>query len=619
MYNSNTNKLIELIYESAINPSKWTELLKTVAEFVDHVEKESDSYDQNILTVTSKIQSSNGKESNTSLAETLKSITNIDEQGQIQSTNAGEMNELLLGHFSRALKIAKRLVDVDDQHNIVLSLLDRMPVALVLVDSKGWVIETNALADEMLNENGGVSIKSNALDFGTGNNKRALDAIEQMSKHDSAITRGKSLSITNEQTENNIMLFIAPLRQQGAQQKASVAVFISQRKSIPMSLPEEFSELYGLTAKEVEVTQLLVRGLSINEISKESTVSTHTVRSQVKSILKKTQTSRQAELVSLVYNGLGGFVNSIPENKLNKRNGLLSKSKIGKQDYKILLLEDGRNMSYSEYGDLAGEPVFHCHSVLGSRLELALNAHEISQKKSVRLIIIDRPGNGASDPNSDTSFTAWVKDLVQLADHLHINKFSLTGYAMGGIYALACAHEIPERLKRVAIISAGMPAESKSDYKTMIPLYKMNTRLAKYLPSVFCLITAVTVKGILSDPASFFEQFNEYLGDADKKVMSSNRFKDEMFLSLMEGLRLGGKAASKEVIQLMHDWEFDLNKISTTIDIWHGKQDYHVPYVLGERFTKNIKNTRTFIKEEQGHLFFYTHWEEILNEVLKGA
>ena len=616
MYSGNTNKLIELIYDSAIEPSKWSDLLSGVAEFVDHIENQSNFCDQNKLSIASKETSIEIQDSNASLSKTLKSITGLEEN---QKEDIGELNDLLMNHFSRALKIAKRLVDLDDQHNVVLSLLDRMPVSLILVDAKGWVIETNALADELLREDGGVSINSNVLDFGAVNNDRVLEAIEKMSKHDYAITRGQSLSITNEQTQNNIMLFIAPLRQQDSQQRASVAIFISQRKSIPLAIPNEFSELYGLTAKEIIVTQQLVRGLSINEISEEASVSTHTVRSQVKSVLKKTSTSRQAELVSLVYNGLGSFVNSIPENKEINRKGLLTKSKIFVQDYNILSLNDGRNMSYSEYGDPLGEPVFHLHSVLGSRLELSLDAENISRNKAVRLIVVDRPGNGASDPNPKTSFIHWVKDIVQLADHLKIEKFSLTGYAMGGIYALACAHEIPDRLKRVAIISTGMPPESNSDYKSMIPLYKMNTRLAKHIPSVYSLITAVTVKGILSNPASFFEQFNEYIDDSDKKVMNSEVFKNSMFSSLKEGLRLGGKSASKEVVQYMHDWKFDLSNIKTPIDIWHGKCDYHIPCILGERFAEHVQNTNLFLKEDQGHYLFYTHWSEILDKVLVKA
>lgn len=617
MYNSNTNKLIELIYESAIDPSKWTELLNTLAEFVEHMENKPDSLssEQNLLSVMPNLDGTGNNDSNTSISETLKSITDINIKESLPEIN--QTNDLLTGHFARALKIAKRLVDIDEQHNIVLSLLDRMPIALVLVDSDAKIIETNTLADELLISGTGLSIKSNKLDIGVENNERLFTAIQSMSKHDSAITQGQSLSISNDNSKNNIMFFIAPLRQQDNQHSASVAVFVSQRKSHPISIPKEFYELYGLTKKELEITQQLVRGLSIKEISDETYVSAHTVRSQVKSVMHKTTTSRQAELVSLVYNSMGDFVNTIRETEPGKRSGLLNKSKYLVRDYNVFQLSDGRNVAYAEYGDPDGEPIFHCHSVLGSRLELAFDAREISEQKSVRLIVMDRPGYGASDPEPKTNFINWVKDLVQLADHLNIEKFSLTGYAMGGIYALACAHEIPERLKKVTVISACMAPESPSDFENIIPLYKMNYRLAKHIPKVYGLLSAVLVKGVLSDPASFFEQFSAKLDEADRNIMYSENFKTGMFDALKEGFRLGGKASSRDVVQLMHDWSFNLSDINIPINIWHGSCDYHVPLVLGERFTEHIKNTKLHIKEEQGHYMFYTHWSEILDDLLK--
>jgi pimeloyl-ACP methyl ester carboxylesterase/DNA-binding CsgD family transcriptional regulator len=619
MYDDEANQLIELIYESAIKPSKWPDLLNSLAELVDHVEKQSNkaAAEKSMLSVVPGITSIDTKESNVSISETLKSITDIKEkETQNSSAGIGQVNDLLMGHFARAIKIAKRLVDIDEQHNVVLSLLDRMPIALVLVDAKARVIETNTLADEMLSSESGLNVKSNVLDSGIESNERLLETIEQMSKHDHAITPGQALSITDEQTKNNIMLFIAPLKQHDSQQKASVAVFISQRKAQPLSLPQQFAELYSLTNKEQNVTEQLVRGLSIKEISEETSVSQHTVRSQVKSVLHKTQTSRQAELVSLVYNGMGDFVNSIPDDHQDKREGLLSKRKVWQQNYNILQLDDGRNLAYTEYGDLNGEPVFHCHSVLGSRQEQAFNAQQISEQKAVRVIVMDRPGYGASDPDPKTSFINWAKDLVQLADYLNIEKFSLTGYAMGGLYALACAHEMPERLKRVAIIGTGMTPGSSKDFEKMIPLYKMNTRLAKYVPKVYNLLSSVLIKGVLSDPAGFFEQFTEILEQADRDIVDSKAFKTEMFATLREGFRQGGNASSRDVIQFMHDWSFELSKINIPIDIWHGSNDYHIPILLGKRFTEHIKNTTLFIKEGQGHYMFYTHWSEILDELL---
>lgn len=615
MYSNKINKLIELIYESAITPSKWTDLLKALAEYIDYSEKNS-NIESDLLTDISGL---NKKEKSITISETLKSITNVnEEEAENDLDKTEDVNYLLLRHFARAIKIAKRLVDVDEQHNVVLSLLDRMPIALVLVDENAQVIETNTLADEILSSADGIHIRSNILSSGSKSNKRLLEAIKIMSKHDPVITRGQSLSITNDETQNNIMLFVAPLKQQDSQQQeASVAVFISQRKSLPASLSEDFKKQHNLTNKEQEVTQQLVRGLSVKEISKESAVSLHTVRSHVKAVLKKTATSRQAELVSLVYNGMGDFVNSIPENQLDNRRGLLSRTKPSQQNFKILQLSDGRNLAYAEHGDPNGEPVFHCHSIFGSRLELAFDAPQIAKKKSVRLIVLDRPGYGASDPNPKASFFNWSQDLVQLADHLNIGKFSLTGYVMGGMYALACAHALPERIKRVASISNGMMPESFSDYKEFIPFYRMNIRLAKYMPKAYGLISSILIKGALSDPGSFIEQMSENLNQADRDIMDSQSFKTELVTSLKEAFLQGGKACSREMVEFTHDWSFKLSEIKVPVDIWHGTSDCHQPQILNERFAEHIIGAKLFIKEEAGHYMFFTHWAEILESLLK--
>ena len=614
--NNKTNQLIEMIYESALEPHKWADLLNALAEFVDKMEKESDSNisEHGLLSIMPNINGDGEHEEHTSLSKTLKSISEFNEDENLPEIQ--QVNDLLIGHFARALKIAKRLVDTDEQHNIVLSLLDRMPIALALVDHNACVIETNALADELFISTTGISNNSNVLDVGHENNARFLEVVKQMSKHDSAITQGQTFLISSQGSKNNIMLFIAPLQQKDSQQSASVAVFISQRKALHVSLPTSFSETYALTNKELEITQSLIQGLSIKEISEEKNVSPHTVRSQVKSIMHKTETSRQAELVSLVYNGMSDFVTSLADDEQGKRSSILNKSQYLLQDYNVIQLSDGRNLAYTEYGDPNGEPLFHCHSVLGSRLELATDAEKISQEKSVRLIVMDRPGFGASDPNPNMAFVAWVNDLVQLADHLNIEKFSLTGYAMGGQYALACAHEIPERLKYVAIISSGMAPQSKSDYNNMIPLYKMSNRLAKHIPTLYKLMMTIAVKGVSAEQSSFFSQFQEYLGSADQEIMKSPEFKKNIYASLIEGIKQGGKSNPQEAVMLMNDWGFKLENIKVPINIWHGTSDYHVPSKLGQRYSEHINNTNLFIKEGQGHYMFYNHWSEILDELL---
>ena len=619
MNHKNINHLIELIYEAAIDPLKWSDLLNSLAEFVDHIDHQiaqSDG-DAELLSVIPGIAAIGDRAPQASISETLKYLTDISTVANDNSyQDIGEINDLLIGHFARAIKIAKRLVDMDEQHEVVLSLLDRLPIALILVDDQAKIIESNALADEILSSGAGLDTHSDHLTATNNNQKKLLKAIAGMSKHDPATTRGQTVLLSHDEASNNLMLFLAPLKHHGMTQKASVAVFIAQRKSQPLTLPSELTDIYGLTEKEVQITGQLVRGLSIKEIAEEFSVSQHTVRSQVKAILRKTDTSRQAELVSLVFNGMGSFVNSIPEIDPGRRQHLLAKARPWQTDHKILQLDGGRNLAFQEYGDPKGEPVIHCHSVLGSRLEQAFNAEDICKQKNVRLIVLDRPGFGSSDPDPDACFAKWPHDLVQLLDFLEIKQCSLTGYAMGGQYALACASEIPERIKRIAIISAGMTPETTEDYEQIVPLYKMNNRLARHVPKVYGLLSSVLVKGVLNDPENFFGQLSEKLDAADQEIMGSDGFKSEMFASLREGFKQGGKASSRDIVQYMHDWGFDLNKITVPVDIWHGDKDHHVPCILSNKFESVLSHKRYFTEPGMGHYMFYTHWEKILTELL---
>lgn len=614
--------LIELIYEAVIEPAKWSDLLNSLAEFVDYVENQTAASDDHpqMMTAIPAIAAIGDSSPRTTISEVLKSITDLDSlDGDKDPAPApagfNYANELLVSHFSRAIKIAKQLVDREEQHEVVLSLLDRLPIALVLVDERATVIESNALADEILGSGSGLFVLSGKLNAGNENNARLLELIRNMSRHDPVTTRGKTLTLVSESEKNNLMLFLAPHKHY-EKQHSSVAVFIAQRKSQPIALPVEMKELYGLTEKELHVTGQLIRGFSIKEISEQSGVTQNTVRSQVKSIFKKTQTSRQAELVSLVYNGMGVFVSTVPAARI-KNDMLLTKNRPWQNNHQTIELADGRNLTYQEYGATDSDHVVvHCHGVLGSRLELALDARQICEQKNIRLIVVDRPGYGLSDPDPVASFKKWPWDLQQLLDRLGVDQVYLTGYAMGGQYALACAHEIPERIKRIAIISAGMRAETKDDFEQMIPFYKMNTHLARHVPKVYKLLSGVLVKGMLSDLEGFFSQLAEKLDAADQEIMTRDDFKEEVFTSLQEAFKQGGKASSRDVIQYMHDWGFDLNNIKTPVDIWHGDCDHHVPVILAKKLDKELPNKNYFIQSGQGHYMFYAYWENVLMQLM---
>jgi len=60
-------------------------------------------------------------------------------------------------------------------------------------------------------------------------------------------------------------------------------------------------EAYGLTAREGEVTRLIARGLSTDEIAAELFLSRHTIRDHLKAIFEKVGVSSRGELTSRLF------------------------------------------------------------------------------------------------------------------------------------------------------------------------------------------------------------------------------------------------------------------------------------------------------------------------------
>ncbi|RBQ22220.1 hypothetical protein DP939_04835 [Spongiactinospora rosea] len=61
------------------------------------------------------------------------------------------------------------------------------------------------------------------------------------------------------------------------------------------------AEAYGLTPRELEITQLVVRGLTVAEIAERLLISPHTVRDHLKAVYGKAEVSGRGELVARLF------------------------------------------------------------------------------------------------------------------------------------------------------------------------------------------------------------------------------------------------------------------------------------------------------------------------------
>src|SRR2546426_11840898 len=99
-----------------------------------------------------------------------------------------------------------------------------------------------------------------------------------------------------------------------------------------------------------------------------------------------------------------------------------------------LELEDGRKLAYAEFGPAGGRPVFFLHCSPGSRLQCP--DPDAPERLGLRVVTVDRPGYGLSDPSPGRLLTEWPADVAALADQLGIDEFARLGWCWGGHHAL---------------------------------------------------------------------------------------------------------------------------------------------------------------------------------------
>jgi pimeloyl-ACP methyl ester carboxylesterase len=273
-------------------------------------------------------------------------------------------------------------------------------------------------------------------------------------------------------------------------------------------------------------------------------------------------------------------------------------------------LADGRTLAYSEWGDLRGSPLVLLHGEPGSRLMCP--DVDATEAAGVRLITIDRPGYGRSDPRPDRTLLSWVDDWVELADHLELPSCPVVGWSGGGPYALACAYRLPERVPAIGLAgSPGLVGEvpgALDDYYS--PEGRANYEL--FQRDRAAGTEAITKRAQWYDGDGWQTLLADSGDNADDRLLTRADVLETFKACLREGARQGSVGYTEDGVAEAGPAGFSVAAIQQEVHVWIGEADPIVSRLHADYLVRTIPRAALVSFPGEGHLFLFDHWAEML-------
>ncbi|HEY9696266.1 MAG TPA: alpha/beta hydrolase [Trichocoleus sp.] len=271
-------------------------------------------------------------------------------------------------------------------------------------------------------------------------------------------------------------------------------------------------------------------------------------------------------------------------------------------------LSDGRQLAWSEWGPVDGIPVLFCTGA-GMSSWLGFGASDLPAL-GLKLIAIDRPGLGSSDPHPSKTPASWVEDSQALIQAQDLHPVLAVGFSQGAPFAFALAAQ--NLVEAIAIVSG----QDELTYPSL------KSRLH---PDVAGMIAAVQ-----QDAAAFEQRFSQIAtpdglwqliigmsAERDRLLYESDPFSTAYQRALQAGFSQGSQGYARDLVNALSPWSIKLEDITIPVDLWYGSLDtstVHSPD-FGATLALRLPNASHFVDPEAGGSILWTKSWDILSKL----
>ncbi|WP_300548394.1 helix-turn-helix transcriptional regulator [Roseovarius sp.] len=389
--------------------------------------------------------------------------------------------------------------------------------------------------------------------------------------------------------------------------------------------PEGFCDIlrhaFDLTGAEAAIVRHLVDCRTVAEIAEQRGRSVDTIRAQIKSILSKTETHSQLELVRLALSVMD-MTNLTLKSAPGPRVVSGGSGMLKELDFQSLVTPDGRRLDYLVLGDPGGTPVLYLPLDFGL-VRWPASAEAEAARRGWRIIVPIRAGYGMSDMVArKTDYdAALVADTMQVLQAENVIRCPVICQSGDFYYAVRLARQHPGVISAIIACSGMLPLTRREQFERMDKWHRFILAGAKYTPHLlpfmvkagFLLARKIGKRGFFhsvfgnspGDIATFEEaEVFEAVVTGSDTALSDTHCADEPFSRQLTSGQLD-------------DWSDEVNALRGQFPVifMSGTQDPQVPPATLQEFRRDYDWIEYHLFEDAGQLAFFRHWRVVLGRL----
>jgi pimeloyl-ACP methyl ester carboxylesterase/DNA-binding CsgD family transcriptional regulator len=434
--------------------------------------------------------------------------------------------------------------------------------------------------------------------------------------------RAKDSAVLRVRSQRADHLIVFRLQRCVAADGTVLVLAASNEVSLPKGFCDILRQAFNLTATEADILCHLVDCRSVTDIAMDRDRSVDTIRAQIKSILAKTETHSQLELVRLALSMIDMTALTV-RSATGRHDVCRGSATLAERDFHSLRAFDGRRVDYLVLGAPQGRPVLYLPLDFGL-VRWPASAEACATARGLRIIVPLRPGYGGSDMvgRGVDYDTALVQDTMLVLAAEGVGHCPIIALSGDTYYAVRLARANPGFFTGIIACSGMLPLTRREQFERMDKWHRFIMAGAKYTPHLlpfmvkagFLLAQKLGKRGFIhavfgnsaADIATFEERevYEAVVTGSDVALSKANCAHEAFSRQLVAGQ--------------LTDWTSDLTALRGQVPLilMNGAQDPQVPVATYDEFRRDHDWIEFHLFEDAGQLAFFRRWRDVLDRLM---